>query len=477
MKNLNNVTPETISAMRNLNTHLMKIEQDIVQKARVLDVALKEALALKKEGIYDYELDVKISFYTDYLDDPLWENEEGLKNISEKNYLSLADGENHNEYATLKGNPFYGEFHCDLLRKLYISYLDLDEILSISQINWDIIPRYQYCEKIVTYPKIGSFKNNIPIVYDDQTYQFYLPSVIENAIKKTKYPLYLRKFDRIARNLRWNYTLHHALIKPISDQELEVYHDSEYLLQVRSDKQTISSILNLDVLKFIPTPMSNAYLIDPIRAMVNGTIQTSFLALKIGWAINIGGGFHHAHKNRGGCFCFFNDYALATLKLREVNPSLKILYIDLDAHLGDGVIEFATTIDDFYILDIYNTFKADLRVTKKSKDGRFTLIGIPMFTSDKEYIATLKSHLAPYIESIKPDFIFYNGGSDILKNDPLGKLAISAKGLKQRDIIVFSEAKKHHIPISMCLSGGYGFDNYEAVSESLEAVIELMADS
>ena len=473
-----NVTHETITAVRNLNAYLMQIEKAIVEKAVVLDGALKEALTLKKEELYDYELDVKISFYNDSFDDPLWEKEDRLKNISDKTkYSLLDDGENHNEYETMLDHPFYGEFHCDLLRTLVTSNLDWDEILSISHVHWELIPRYQYCEEIVAFPKMNSLqKKALPIMYDLHTYNFYLPSVVEDAIRESNYPLDLRKFDRIAHNLSFEYRLDARHIEPLIDEELNDYHTRQYLLNVRSDKHTISSVLNLDVLKLVPAPMSNAYLIDPLRAMANGTIQASFLALEVGWAINLGGGFHHAHKNKGGGFCFFNDYALATLQLRKANPSLKILYIDLDAHLGDGVIEFATHMENFYIFDMYNTFQADLRTTKKSKDGRFTLIGIPLFTSDKEYLTLLKHSVAPLIDNIAPDFIFYNGGGDILKGDPLGKLAVSAEGLKQRDIMIFTEAKKRHIPIMMCLSGGYGVGNYRAVGESLEAVIDLIVN-
>ncbi|ACZ11951.1 hypothetical protein [Sulfurospirillum deleyianum] len=49
-----NVTHETITAIRNLNAYLMQIEKAIVEKAVVLNVALKEALTLKKEGLNHY---------------------------------------------------------------------------------------------------------------------------------------------------------------------------------------------------------------------------------------------------------------------------------------------------------------------------------------------------------------------------------------------------------------------------------------
>ena len=86
----------------------------------------------------------------------------------------------------------------------------------------------------------------------------------------------------------------------------------------------------------------------------------------------------------------------------------------------------------------------------------------------------MREHLPSLIDSIQPDMIFYNGGSDILKGDALGHLCITPEGMKERDLFVFEEAKQRSIPIMMCLSGGYGKDNYKHVVDSLEAVIELM---
>lgn len=479
MQKMNNLTNEILIAMRNLNDSFMQIESEIVKKAILLDTELNQELAVKKNGMCDYELDLEISFYNDYFEDPLLEKSIRLKHISHNNHTGLTDGNNYNEYKAIKEHPLYGDFHCKLLKELYTSYLEWDEIMSLSTIWWDINPSYQYSQKVqIKSPRYCLYKKYLPIVFDHQTYHFYIPAALEEMMKKTQYSFGLiDKFNRIVQNLSFKYVFHRGPIKPISDEELLAYHNSEYLLNIRSNKQMVSKILHLDIAKLVSAPMINSCLIDPIRAMVNGTIHASFLALDVGWAINIGGGFHHAHKGKGGGMCFFNDYALATLKLRASNPSLKILYIDLDAHLGDGVIEFATHIEHFYILDIYNTFLADTPITKKSKDGRFSLIGIPLLTADTEYLKILKEALILQLDLAKPDFIFYNAGGDILINDPLGNLAVSAEGLKKRDLMVFSEAKNRHIPITMCLSGGYDVENYNAVSESLEAVIELMKDS
>jgi hypothetical protein len=53
------------------------------------------------------------------------------------------------------------------------------------------------------------------------------------------------------------------------------------------------------------------------------------------------------------------------------------------------------------------------------------------------------------LNEFKPDLIIYNAGTDILVNDPLGKLDISPDGIKSRDEIVFKTAKSYEIPIVM----------------------------
>ena len=47
------------------------------------------------------------------------------------------------------------------------------------------------------------------------------------------------------------------------------------------------------------------------------------------------GGLHHAMPSRASGFCYVNDAVLAILRLRE--RGLRVLYVDIDAHHGDGV--------------------------------------------------------------------------------------------------------------------------------------------
>lgn len=47
-----------------------------------------------------------------------------------------------------------------------------------------------------------------------------------------------------------------------------------------------------------------------ILLQVGGTILAAKLAKERGWAINVGGGFHHCSGNNGGGFCAYADISL-----------------------------------------------------------------------------------------------------------------------------------------------------------------------
>lgn len=71
-----------------------------------------------------------------------------------------------------------------------------------------------------------------------------------------------------------------------------------------------------------------------MRYQTGGTILAGKLALERGWAINIGGGFHHCSSKRGGGFCPYADISLLVVFLFNYYPERikRILIVDLDAH-------------------------------------------------------------------------------------------------------------------------------------------------
>ncbi len=69
-----------------------------------------------------------------------------------------------------------------------------------------------------------------------------------------------------------------------------------------------------------------------MRWATGGTVLTCRLALEKGLAINLGGGYHHAGRGRGGGFCAYADVPLAVLTLKEEGRYGSALVVDTDAH-------------------------------------------------------------------------------------------------------------------------------------------------
>ena len=81
--------------------------------------------------------------------------------------------------------------------------------------------------------------------------------------------------------------------------------------------------------------------------------------------------------------------------------------------------------------------------------------------NDEEYFDILKEVLNKCLSFFKPDLVIYDAGVDIHKDDKLGNLNITSEGLLTRDKIVLSYFKKHSIPVSTVIGGGYSDNNLE----------------
>ena len=195
------------------------------------------------------------------------------------------------------------------------------------------------------------------------------------------------------------------------------------------------------------------------------------------WAVNCSGGYHHAKENNGDGFCFYNDIAIALKKAWKKDSKLKVLYVDLDAHQGDGVAqtlqdECTKTINErFWIFDIYgwNNYPSSLPNNEKMR-GMMTFnhpvrIGNQNPKGDA-YFKTLKT-LENAIIQTKPDLIFYNAGTDVYELDPLGGMGLTKQDIINRDAYVFEMAKKYNAKIVMTFSGGYHSDSAQIIGESL----------
>jgi histone deacetylase 11 len=203
-----------------------------------------------------------------------------------------------------------------------------------------------------------------------------------------------------------------------------------------------------------------------MRWATGGTVLACRLARTAGLAINLGGGFHHAGPAAGGGFCVYADTPLALLTLHAEQPFTSVLVVDSDAHQGNGTADAIRPWPWAHMLDI---FEGDLFPWPKVSEE----IALPIAadTTGREYLDLLATNLDAALDRVRPDFVVYNAGSDVLTTDPLTRLSLTDADLVERDLLVTTAVRERGIPLAMVLSGGYGPHSWIAHARSIEAIL------
>lgn len=231
--------------------------------------------------------------------------------------------------------------------------------------------------------------------------------------------------------------------------------NDEHILAVH-DESYYRDLINLDLDKSaarkIGFPLSGE-LIERERIIADGTIKGCEFALEDGVAMNIAGGTHHAYSNRAEAFCLLNDQAIGARYLQQHHLAKQILIIDLDVHQGNGTAEIFQ--DDPTVFTFSMHGKGNYPFKKEISD-----LDIPLEkdTTDETYLSLLKKTLPELLDRIRPDFIFYLCGVDVLASDKLGTLAMSLEGCKERDRYVLQTCFDAKIPVQCSMGGGYSPD-------------------
>ena len=214
-----------------------------------------------------------------------------------------------------------------------------------------------------------------------------------------------------------------------SADELARFHDPDYVAIVRK-AQAEQTLTPEERERSNIGKMENpiyAEVFDRPRTAVGGSILAGRLlaASAEGLIYNAGGGTHHGMRNRASGFCFFNDPVLGILAMLDGGLD-RILYVDLDAHHGDGV---------------QIAFHDDPRVLTVSvhEDGRWPRTGavqdraggaarnlpVPPGFNDDELAYVVARAIVPLARAFAPQAVVVQSGCDALADDPMSRLEIS----------------------------------------------------
>jgi len=246
---------------------------------------------------------------------------------------------------------------------------------------------------------------------------------------------------------------------PAAAAALREFHDEDYLAVLRAADAGD------------PVPAAHRYGLGPgDNPIWPGCYEASALACggsilaaelvargEVDRAFAFAGGLHHAMPARAAGFCYLNDAVLAILALRR--HGLRVAYVDIDAHHGDGVqLAFYSSAD---VLTVSTHERGDRlfpgtgAVEELGEGaGRGYSVNLPLnpYTDDAVYLDAFDAVVPPVVRAFRPDVVVAQLGIDSHRTDPLTHLALSVDG--------FAEAVGRILRLAprLVALGGGGYD-------------------
>lgn len=251
--------------------------------------------------------------------------------------------------------------------------------------------------------------------------------------------------------------------EPAGRGDLERVHHRDYLDRLLGLRLGAAEARRLEI------PW-HAEVAEAVRLATGGSILAARLALEGHLAVNLGGGFHHAHPGHGEGFCALHDFGIATRALQAEGRLRRALVVDCDVHQGNGTAVVFAGDDDVFTFSIHQENNYPVPKAVSGYD-----IGLDDGTGDEEYLGRLEAALRRLLPAVAPDLIWYVAGADPYCDDQLGGLALSREGLKERDRMVFTAARRAGVPVAVVLAGGYARQVSDTVAihaATVEAALE-----
>lgn len=181
-----------------------------------------------------------------------------------------------------------------------------------------------------------------------------------------------------------------------------------------------------------------------------------------------GGGLHHAWPTRASGFCVYNDAAIAIAHVLR-GTDAKVLYLDFDAHHGDGVQKAFYDEPRVMTISLHETgrylFPGSGDVLEMGQGlGRGYAINLPLqpFTEDDSYIEMMEAIIPPLLVSFAPDVLVTVHGCDTHAWDPLTHLSLTMRGIQAQIKLAHQLAHTYCQGRWLALGGG-GYDLHRVV--------------
>ncbi len=226
-----------------------------------------------------------------------------------------------------------------------------------------------------------------------------------------------------------------TVVRPATQDEMCIFHDRRYLETLAEMSRDQDGDYQLAYgLGAEDNPVFPG-LYDWSALLTGGSIQAALLVAETGHPVsfNMAGGMHHAMGGRASGFCYVNDLVVAIKHLTA--KGLRVAYVDLDAHHGDGVQWAFYDSDQVLTISLHQhpatLFPGTGSVEEMGRGrGRGYSANLPLWpdTDDDIYIRCFEEIVPPLVEAFQPDYIVTQLGVDTFLSDPLANLNLTTRG-------------------------------------------------
>jgi acetoin utilization protein AcuC len=258
--------------------------------------------------------------------------------------------------------------------------------------------------------------------------------------------------------------------EPASDEELLACHSARYLEVVKRFSEADLDPWGESEAGIGPGDDPPFHGMHEAGATVAGGSLRAIDAILRGdvlHAFHPGGGLHHAMRSRAGGFCIYNDVALAVARARSAG--LRVMYIDLDVHHGDGVEAIHAADPGVLTVSIHETGRylfpgTGFQWETGTGEAAGTVVNVPLEpeTGEDAWVEVVSTLLPELAAAFAPDIVVSQHGCDTHATDPLAHLNVTTTAMGRAARIV--DGLAHEWAGGRWLAtGGGGYNAYGVV--------------
>ena len=244
-----------------------------------------------------------------------------------------------------------------------------------------------------------------------------------------------------------------------SEEEILLFHEREYVRLVQNYSERGSGLLDAG-----DTPAFKGCF-EATSLVVGASLEAcdNIMQGKFAHAFNPSGGLHHAHPERASGFCIFNDPAISVNYLKTKYKIRRLVYIDIDAHHGDGVMYGYYSDPSLLDIDFHENGKYIFPGTGfpdeiGENEAKGLKLNFPLLpgTGDEAYLKAFHKLVPDVVRRFQPEMILVQCGADGHADDRLAHLRLTTN--MYREVV----SEMHSLAHELCegrllLFGGGGY--------------------